>query len=172
MTVHSDQPIRASWWSGHRPGDRLHDGQPGPGDGPRRGPTPGAATGSPLSEHSPLAEGSGGGPAEGAAISHRSPRSNSCSPDAMQSRPPVSSLSAAIPYAASRRTAVPGSVTLLSRSDVLPCTAARDLVKGRAWPDTEGVTGSIPVAPTTWPLTSENAACLFPPEGPSRKESV
>jgi hypothetical protein len=29
------------------------------------------------------------------------------------------------------------------------CKAATDLAKGRAWPDTEGVTGSNPVAPTT-----------------------
>jgi len=65
------------------------------------------------------------------------------------SRPPVSSLSAAIPYATSRRTAVPGSVTLVSRVDVVPCKAATDLAKGRAWPDTEEVTGSNPVAPTT-----------------------
>jgi hypothetical protein len=65
------------------------------------------------------------------------------------SRPAVSSLSAAIPYAASRHTAVPGSVTLLSRADVVPCKAATDLAKGRAWPDTEEVTGSNPVAPTT-----------------------
>ena len=65
------------------------------------------------------------------------------------SRPAVSSLSAAIPYAASRRTAVPGSVTFLSRADVVPCKAATDLAKGCAWPDTEGVTGSNPVAPTT-----------------------
>ena len=46
------------------------------------------------------------------------------------SRPPVSSLSAAIPYATSRRTAVPGSVTLVSRVDVVPCKAATDLAKG------------------------------------------
>ena len=61
----------------------------------------------------------------------------------------VSSLSAAIPCAASRRTAAPGSVTLLSRADVVPYEAATDLAKGCAWPDTEGVTGSNPVAPTT-----------------------
>ena len=71
--------------------------------------------------------------------------------------PAVSSLSAAIPYAASRRTAVPGSVTLLSRADVVPCRAAKDLAKGRAWPDTEEVTGSNPVAPTHKTLTSGNA---------------
>src|SRR4030095_14804039 len=65
------------------------------------------------------------------------------------SRRPVSRLSAAIPYAASRRTAVPGSVPLLSRADVVPCRAATGLAKGRAWPDTEEVTGSNPVAPTT-----------------------
>jgi hypothetical protein len=70
------------------------------------------------------------------------------------SRPPVSSLSAAIPYATSRRTAVPGSVTLVSRVDVVPCKAATDLAKGRAWPDTEEVTGSNPVAPTNLLLTS------------------
>ena len=66
------------------------------------------------------------------------------------SRPPVSSLSAAIPYATSRRIAVPGSVTLVSRVDVVPCKAATDLAKGRAWPDTEEVTGSNPVAPTRY----------------------
>jgi hypothetical protein len=76
------------------------------------------------------------------------------------SRPAVSSLSAATPYAASRRTALPGSVTLLSRADVVPRKAATDLVKGRAWPDTEGVTGSNPVAPTHKPLTSGNAGQL------------
>jgi hypothetical protein len=64
------------------------------------------------------------------------------------SRPAVSSLSAAIPYVASRRTAPPGSVTLVSRADAVPCKAATDLAKGRAWSDTEEVTGSNPVAPT------------------------
>src|SRR4029453_18606452 len=62
--------------------------------------------------------------------------------------PPVSSLSAAIPYAASRRNAVPGSVAFLNWADVVSCEGARYLVKGRAWPDTEEVTGSNPVAPT------------------------
>src|SRR5919106_3232704 len=56
-----------------------------------------------------------------------------------RSRPTVSSLSAAIPYAASRRTAAPGPVTLLSRADLVPGKAATDLAKGRAWPDTEEV---------------------------------
>jgi hypothetical protein len=65
------------------------------------------------------------------------------------SRPAVSSLSAAIPYAASCRTAAPGAGTLLSRADVGPCEAATDLAKAGAWPDTEGVTGSNPVAPTS-----------------------
>jgi hypothetical protein len=37
--------------------------------------------------------------------------------------PPVSNLSAAIPYAASRHTVVPGSVALLSRADVVRCKA-------------------------------------------------
>jgi hypothetical protein len=69
------------------------------------------------------------------------------------SRPAVSNLSAAIPYAASRRTAVPDSVTLLSRADVVPRRAATGLTKGRAWPDTEEVTGSNPVAPTRMGLT-------------------
>jgi hypothetical protein len=73
------------------------------------------------------------------------------------SRPPVSSLSAAVPYATSRRTEVPGSVTLVSRADVVPCKAAADLAKGRAWPDTEEVTGSNPVAPTILALTSRDA---------------
>jgi hypothetical protein len=59
---------------------------------------------------------------------------------------------------ASRRTAVPGSVTLVSRVDVVLCKAATDLAKGRAWPDTEEVTGSNPVAPTNLLLTSGNAA--------------
>src|SRR5262245_58951652 len=76
------------------------------------------------------------------------------------SRPSVSSLSAAIPYAASRRSAVPGSVTLLSRADVVPCKAATDLAKGRAWPDTEEGGGLTPPAPTITSLTSANA--LFP----------
>ena len=44
-----------------------------------------------------------------------------------------------------------GSVTLVSRADVVPYKAATDLAKGRAWPDTEGVTGSNLVAPTTRP---------------------
>jgi hypothetical protein len=52
---------------------------------------------------------------------------------------------------------VPGSVTLLSRADVVPCKVATDLAKGRAWPDTEEVTGSNPVAPTNKALTSGNA---------------
>jgi hypothetical protein len=88
------------------------------------------------------------------------------------SRPPVSSLSAAIPYAASRRTAVPGSGTFLSRADVVPCTVATDLAKGRAWPDTEEVTGSNPVAPTTPALTSGDAAEVIPPHGRRGQEST
>jgi hypothetical protein len=62
--------------------------------------------------------------------------------------PAVSRLSATLPRAASRRTEAPGSVTLVSRADVVACRAATDLAKGRAWPDTEEVTGSNPVAPT------------------------
>jgi hypothetical protein len=79
------------------------------------------------------------------------------------SRPAVSNLSAASPYAASRRPAVPGSVTLVSRANVVPCKAASDLAKGRAWPDTEEVTGSNPVAPTIETVTSINAhdRCLL-----------
>jgi hypothetical protein len=60
------------------------------------------------------------------------------------------------------------SVTLLSRADVVPCKAATDLVKGRAWPDTEGVTGSNPVAPTSKALTSGNAAEPSISNGPQR----
>ena len=40
---------------------------------------------------------------------------------------------------------------------MVACKAATDLAKGRAWPDTEGVTGSNPVAPTHKALTSGNA---------------
>src|SRR4030095_506393 len=69
------------------------------------------------------------------------------------SRPAVSSLSAAIPYATSRHTAAPASVPLLSRADVVPCKAATDLAKGRAWPDTEEDGGSTPPAPTTWAMS-------------------
>ena len=81
--------------------------------------------------------------------------------------PLVSSLSAAIPFAASRPTAVPGSVALLSRADVVPCKAATDLAKGRAWPDTEEVTGSNPVAPTSKVLASGNAVALLSRRRPS-----
>jgi hypothetical protein len=92
-------------------------------------------------------------PAAPAATPESSPQdvlapANSLTHDICSSRPAVSSLSAAIPCAASRRTVVPGSVILVSRGDVVPCKASRDLVKGRAWPDTEEVTGSNPVAPT------------------------
>ena len=80
----------------------------------------------------------------------------------------VSSLSAAIPCAASRRTAVPGSVTLLSRADVVPYEAATDLAKGCAWPDTEGVTGSNPVAPTT---RKRRSGRVFAPGLPVRSHS-
>jgi hypothetical protein len=95
------------------------------------------------------------------------------------SRPPVSSLSAAIPYAASRRTAVLGSVTLVSRADVVPCKAATDLAKGRAWPDTEEVTGSNPVAPTIYLLSRafvDRCVLLMDRDrrwpGPQRQESA
>jgi hypothetical protein len=43
---------------------------------------------------------------------------------------------------------------------VVPCKVATDLAKGRAWPDTEEVTGSNPVAPTNTTLTSGNAVAL------------
>jgi len=43
---------------------------------------------------------------------------------------------------------------------VVACKAGMDLVKGRAWPDTEEVTGSNPVAPTT-PLLSRASADRF-----------
>jgi hypothetical protein len=76
------------------------------------------------------------------------------------------------PYAASRRTAVPGSVTLLSRADVVLCKVATDLAKGRAWPDTEGVTGSNPVAPTSNALTSGNASALPPRSAANPYEST
>jgi hypothetical protein len=74
------------------------------------------------------------------------------------SRSPVSSLSAAMPYEASRRAAVPGSITVLSRADVVPWRAAADLAKGGAWPDTEEVTGSNPVAPTTQSSRSDKVS--------------
>jgi hypothetical protein len=51
---------------------------------------------------------------------------------------------------------------------VVPCKAATDLVKGRAWPDREGVTGSNPVAPTSKALTSGNAAEPSISNGPQR----
>jgi hypothetical protein len=51
---------------------------------------------------------------------------------------------------------------------VVPCKAATDLAKGRAWPDTEGVTGSNPVAPTSKALTSGNAAEPSISNGPQR----
>jgi hypothetical protein len=108
-------------------------------------------------------------PAAPAATPESSPQdvlapANSLTHDICSSRPPVSSLSAAIPYAASRHTAVPASVTLLSRGDVVPCKAATDLAMGRAWPDTEEVTGSNPVAPTT-PLLSRTFVRLSRPAG-------
>ena len=86
----------------------------------------------------------------------------------ISSRPAVSSLSAATPYAASRRTAAPGFVSFLSRADVVPCKAGRDFAKGRAWPDTEEVTGSNPVAPTNKTLTSGNARGSVPFTRPQR----
>src|SRR4029434_5038897 len=76
------------------------------------------------------------------------------------------------PCASSCRTAVPDSVTLLSRTHVVPCKAAADLVKGRAWPDTEGVTGSNPVAPTNRPLTSGNSAGPFSSDWRRGQEST
>jgi hypothetical protein len=55
---------------------------------------------------------------------------------------------------------------------MVPCKAARDLAKGRAWPDTEGVTGSNPVAPTNNALTSGNAGQLAVAMNPLGEESV
>jgi hypothetical protein len=51
---------------------------------------------------------------------------------------------------------------LLSRADVVPWKAAMDLAKGRAWPDTEEVTGSNPAAPTI-PSLSRGFAGYFVP---------
>jgi hypothetical protein len=75
-----------------------------------------------------------------------------------RSRPAVSRLSAGIPCAASRRTVAPGFCNRREQADVAPCEAARGLAEGRAWPDTEGVKGSNPVAPTIPALTSRNAS--------------
>ena len=44
---------------------------------------------------------------------------------------------------------------------MVPCKAATDLAKGRAWPDTEEVTGSNPVAPTTV-LTGQGPVSAWP----------
>jgi hypothetical protein len=90
------------------------------------------------------------------------------------SPPPVSRLSAAIPFATSRRTVVPGSITRLSRADVVLCRAARDLGKGGAWPDTEEVTGSNPVAPTTVLLSRAFTRPSRPPDalGPVVAEAI
>jgi hypothetical protein len=109
-----------------------------------------------------FAEGSGGGAAEGAAISHRPLLELVFAQMLRGSAAAVSSLSAAIPYAASRRPVVPGSVTVLSRADLVPRKAATDLAKGRAWPDTEEDGGSTPPAPTISALSRDFVGLVCP----------
>jgi hypothetical protein len=55
---------------------------------------------------------------------------------------------------------------------VVPCEAATDLAKGRAWPDTEGAGGSTPPAPTTPAVSRAFADRPIPLMDGSRRSQI